>query len=449
MSSSRIAEFHLSEDQMKDLVQFALDEARRMGASAAEASATLDSGLDLGVRMGDVETLQRSRDRGLGITVYFGQSKGSASTADLDRAAVAETVAAACTIARYTAADKYAGLADPELLATEFPELDTWHPWEIEVETAIELALACEQAARDVDPRIENSDGATVSSFAGMRVYGNTNDFLASQRGTQHSISCAVLGKQGDEMQRDYWYSAARAAGDLEDAASVGRRAGERTVQRLGSRRLSTRKCPVLFAPEIARSLYGHFLAAIRGSSQYREASFLLGAVGESVFPEWLSIEEKPRLPRGPGSAAFDDEGVATRDRALVAGGRLESYLLGSYSARRLGLQSTGNAGGVRNVRVASGGESQQQPLQALGTGLLVTELMGQGVNGVTGDYSRGAAGFWIENGEVVEPVEEITIAGNLRRMYRDIVTVGDDIDTRGNLQVGSTLISEMTIAGE
>ncbi|MDX1444075.1 MAG: metalloprotease PmbA [Gammaproteobacteria bacterium] len=446
---TRIAEFQLSEDELKGIVSFALAEAQRLGASAAEATATLDSGLDLTVRMGDVETLQRSRDRGLGITVYFGQSKGSASTADLDRTAVAESVAAACTIAKFTAADQYAGLADPALLATDFPDLDMWHPWELQVEEAIELARNCEDAARAVDPRIENSDGATVSSFAGMRVYGNTNDFLAAQRGTQHSISCAVLGKQGDEMQRDYWYSAARRADLLEAAGDVGRRAGERTVQRLGSRRLGTRKCPVLFAPEIAKSLYGHFLGAIRGTSQYREASFLLGAAGEQVFPEWLSIEERPRLPGGPGSSAFDDEGVATQDRHLVEAGELKSYILGSYSARRLGLQTTGNAGGVRNVRVTAGGESPDAPLKALCTGLLVTELMGQGVNGVTGDYSRGAAGFWIENGEVQFPVEEITIAGNLRRMYENIVTVGDDVDQRGNLQVGSTLIAEMTIAGE
>lgn len=449
MTSTNIAEFHLSEEELKGIVSFALEEAQRLGATAAEASATLDSGLDLTVRMGDVETLQRSRDRGLGITVYFGQRKGSASTADLDRAAVAESVAAACTIAKYTAEDKYAGLADAALLATDFPDLDLWHPWALEVEHAIELARECEDAARAVDPRIENSDGASVSSFAGMRVYGNSNGFLAAQRGTQHGISCAVLGKQDDEMQRDFWYTSARNADELQDAVAVGRRAGERTVQRLGARRLGTRKCPVLFAPETAKSLFGSFLGAIRGTAQYREASFLLNAVGEQVFPEWLSIDERPRLPGGQGSSAFDDEGVATRDRHLVEAGELKSYILASYSARRLGLQSTGNAGGVRNVRVTPGGDLPDEPLKALGSGLLVTELMGQGVNGVTGDYSRGASGFWIENGVVQYPVEEITIAGNLRHMYENIVTVGSDVDMRGNLQVGSTLISEMTIAGE
>jgi PmbA protein len=449
MTATRIAEFYLGEDELKAIVQFALDEARRLGASAAEAAATLDSGLDLSVRMGEVETLQRSRDRGLGITVYFGQRKGSASTADLERAAITQTVEAACTIAKFTAEDRYAGLADPELLATDFPDLDLWHPWDIEVEDAIDLALACETAARDVDPRIENSDGATVSSFAGMRVYGNTHGFLAAQRGTQHSISCAVLGRQDDEMQRDYWYSSTRDADLLESAEAVGRRAGERTVQRLGARRLSTRRCPVLFAPEVARSLFGSFIGAIRGTAQYREASFLLNAVGEAIFPEWVSISEHPHLKGAPGSSAFDDEGVATQERSLIDAGVLKSYVLSSYSARRLGLQSTGNAGGVRNVRVTSGGESPDAPLNALGTGLLVTELMGQGVNGVTGDYSRGASGFFVENGEIVHPVEEITIAGNLRNMYRNIVTIGTDVDTRGNLQTGSVLIGEMTIAGE
>lgn len=448
MTRTHIAEFLLSEDEVRDRAELAIREARRLGADQAEAGASLDSGLELTVRLGEVETLERSRDRGLGVTVYFGKRKGSASTADLSREAVLETVQAACTIARYTAEDPYAGLAEAELMARDVPDLDLWHPWEFSLEEAIDMARACEAAARDVDRRITNSDGATLSSHAGLRVLANSHGFTGAFRGTSHGLSCTVLAEDGG-MQRDYWYSAARDAADLESPAAVGRRAGERVLRRLGAKRLSTRKAPVLFVPEMAKSLVGHFLGAIRGTAQYRNTTFLLQAAGEQIFPEFVRIIEQPRLRKAMGSAPFDDEGVATSERALVSDGVLQGYVLGSYSARRLGLQTTGNAGGVRNVTVQPGSDGFDALCRRMDRGLVVTELMGQGVNGVTGDYSRGAAGFWVENGRVAYPVEEITVAGNLRQMFKALVAVGSDVDTRGNIRTGSLLIESMTIAGE
>lgn len=449
MTDLAIAEFPLNEAELQRIAAQVLDEAKARGATQAETSVSLGSGLELTVRLGEVETLERTRDRGLGVTVYFGQRKGSASSTDLSEQAVRETVAAACTIAEHTAGDPHSGLADAALMATEFPDLDLWHPWLLSIEDAIDTATRCEAAARDVDARIENSDGASLSTHAGIRLYANSHGFAGIHSGTSHSLSCAVLGKQGREMQRDYWYDSRRDAADLATAEAIGRRAGERTVARLGSRRLSTRKPPVMFAPEVARSLVGHFLGAIRGTAQYRESSFLLGAAGQQVFPAFVQIQERPRLPKAQSSAAFDSEGVATRDQDLIRDGVLQGYVLGSYSARRLGLQTTGNAGGVRNVIVKPGKLDFAALCQETGTGLLVTELMGQGVNNVTGDYSRGASGFWIENGEIAYPVEEITIAGNLLAMFRNIRAVGNDIDPRGNIQVGSILVDGMTVAGE
>lgn len=449
MSSTSVAEFLLSENDLKECAELAIREAKRLGADQAEAGASLDSGLELTVRLGEVETLERSRDRGLGVTVYFGKRKGSASTADLGTAAIQETVAAACTIARYTADDPHAGLADAALMATEIPDLDLWHPWEFSLDDAIEQTRACEAAAREVDARIDNSDGATLGSHGGLRVYANSHGFLGAYRGTSHSLSCTVLARENGSMQRDYWYSAARDAKELESPQVIGRRAGERAIRRLGAKRLSTRRAPVLMVPEMAKSLAGHFLGAIRGTAQYRRTSFLAGASGEPVFPAFMQIIEQPLLPKAMGSAPFDDEGVATRERALIRDGVLQGYVLNSYSARRLGLQTTGNAGGVRNITVESGSEDLESLRRRMQRGLLVTELMGQGVNGVTGDYSRGAAGFWIEDGEIAFPVEEITIAGNLRDMFAGIVAVGNDVDTRGNIRTGSILLSEMTIAGE
>jgi PmbA protein len=430
------------------LVELALEEARALGASQAEAAVSMDVGLSVSVRLGEVETVEYQRDRGMGVTVYFGTRKGSASTADLSPAMLRETVAKASSIARFTAEDPCAGLADPDTLATEIPDLDLAHPWDVTPERACEMALECEAAAMAVDARITNSEGAGVSTHRGVRAYGNSLGFLAAYPGTVHSLSCAVLGSSGDEMERDYWYSTARDWRALESAASVGRASGERAVRRLGARQLGTMKVPVLFAPDVARGLVGHFVGAVRGGSQYRRASFLLDAAGQQVFPDWFSISERPHLPRALASAPFDHEGVATRDRELVTAGVLLGYVLGTYSARKLGLRTTGNAGGTHNLLVHGRGRDLAGMLALMDRGLLVTELMGQGVNGVTGDYSRGAAGFWVENGVIVHPVHEVTVAGNLRDIYRQIAEVGSDVDARGGIRTGSILVEQMTVAG-
>ena len=434
-----------------DVVTLALQEARRQGASQCEADASLSQGLSVSVRLREVDTLEYQRDRGLGVTVYFGKRKGAASTADLSAAAVRETVDKACAIARYTAEDPYAGLVEPEALAREIPDLDLDHHWELSAERAIELARECEAAGLAVDARITNSEGASVNSQRHTGVYGNSLGFLAGYSATSHSISCSLLAQDGEDMQRDYWYSVARDPAELEAVAAIGRTAGQRALARLGARRLTTRRAAVAFTPEMARGLLRHFVGAISGTSQYRKSSFLLNAAGEQIFPAFLSIQERPHIPKGLASSPFDQEGAATHDRELVHAGVLGGYVLGSYSARRLGLKTTGNAGGVHNLLVtaADGGLDEVSFRARLNTGLLVTELMGQGVNGVTGDYSRGASGFWVENGHIAHPVHEITIAGNLKPMYRDIVALGQDVDVRGGIRTGSLLIGEMTIAGE
>ncbi len=437
--------------ELKSIVADSLNRARELGATQAEADVSLQKGLTTTVRLGEVETVEYQRDRGMGITVYFGQRKGSASTADLSPRAVAETVEKACDIARYTAEDDCAGLADPEELARDIPDLDLDHPWNMTPEDAVETARACEAAGREVDARISNSEGASVGSHRGVRVYGNSHGFLAGYPSTSHSVSCVLLAQSGDDMQRDYWYSSARDARDLETAQAIGRKAGVRAVARLGARKIATQRARVLFAPEVARGFIGHFLGAVRGSSQYRKSSFLLGAAGQQVFPSFLELRERPHIRKALGSSPFDNEGVATRDRELVQDGVLQGYVLGSYSARKLGLKTTGNAGGTHNLLVESrtGSVEIGALMRQLGTGLLVTELMGQGVNGVTGDYSRGASGYWVENGTPTYPVHEITIAGNLKEMYRNIAAIGSDVDVRGGVRVGSILISEMTIAGD
>ncbi len=436
---------------LAEVARLALGEAQQQGASQAEADVSVSQGLSVNVRLREVDTVEYQRDKGLSVTVYFGKRKGSASTADLTAAAVRETVSKACAIARYTAEDPYAGLIEPELLARSVPDLDLDHPWDLTPERAIELARECEAAGLGVDARVSNSEGASVGTQRGSGVYGNSLGFLGGYSTTSHSISCSLVAQDGEDMQRDYWYSVARNADGLEDVARIGRTAGERALARLGARRLSTRRAPVAFAPELARGLVRSFIGAISGPAQYRKASFLLEAAGEQVFPQFLSMQERPHIPRAMGSAPFDSEGAATHDRELVAAGILEGYVLGSYSARRLGLKSTGNAGGVHNLLVTSrAGTLDEAAFRArLGTGLLVTELMGQGVNGVTGDYSRGASGFWVENGEIAFPVQEITVAGNLKTMFRDIVALGSDVDLRGGIRVGSLLVGEMTIAGE
>jgi len=436
---------------LSDVAGLALEEARRQGATQCEVDASVNQGLSVSVRLGEVDTVEYQRDRGLGVTVYFGKRKGAASTADLTPAAVRETVAKACAIARYTAEDPYAGLVEPEALAREIPDLDLDHPWDVTPEGAIELARSCEAQGLAVDARVSNSEGAAVSSQRHSGVYGNSLGFLAGYSATSHSVSCTLIAQLGEDMQRDYWWSIARNAGELEAATTVGRTAGERTLARLGARRLKTQRAPVAYAPDMARGLVRHFIGAISGPSQYRKSSFLLNAAGEQVFPAFIDMHERPHIPRALASSPFDQEGAATHDRELVRAGVLEGYVLGSYSARRLGLKTTGNAGGIHNLLVdsAQGGLDREAFLRRLGTGLLVTELMGQGVNGVTGDYSRGASGFWVENGAIAYPVHEITIAGNLKDMYRDIVALGNDVDARGGIHTGSLLIGEMTIAGE
>ncbi|MGE8212460.1 MAG: metalloprotease PmbA [Stenotrophomonas sp.] len=434
-------------EQLADISQRLLEKARAMGASQAEVSCSEDRGLDVNVRLGEVETVESTHDRGIAVTVYFGQRKGSASTADLQDSSLDATVAQACAIARHTEDDAAAGLADAELMATTFPDLDGWHPWELSAEQAVDLALACEAAGR-ADTRISNSDGASAATAQSLSVYANSHGFIGRERSSHHSIGCALIGGQGDGMQRDGWYTSAIAREDLQDPAAVGRLAAERTLARLQPRSLPTGQVPVLFAAETARSLIGHLVSAVSGGALYRRASFLLDSAGTQLFPDWFAIDELPLLKRGLRSSAFDGEGVATRNSALVSAGVLQRYVLGSYSARRLGLQTTANAGGVHNLQVRANAGDRASMLSGMGTGLLVTELMGQGVNGVTGDYSRGAAGFWVENGEIAYPVDGITIAGNLKQMFSSIEAVGTDVDPRSHVSVGSILLGAMTVAG-
>ncbi|HXG28434.1 MAG TPA: metalloprotease PmbA [Nevskiales bacterium] len=435
---------------LETLVSDILAEARRQGASAAEAAVNCGQALSVTVRLGEVETLEHHRSRGLGVTVYFDHRKGGASTADWSAEAVRATVQAACDIARHTAADACAGLADPERLARAIPDLDLDHPWALVTEAAIERARECEDAARALDPRIANSEGASLASQRALMVYGNSHGFLGGYASTRHSLSCAVIARSEEgDMQRDGWYTISREPGALEPASAVGRRAAERALRRLGGRRLGTRQVPVLFVPEQARGLIGHFLGAIRGGALYRRASFLLDRLGTAVFAPHIQLREEPHLLRALGSAPFDGEGVATRPRDLVRDGMLQGYLLDSYAARRLGMETTGNAGGAHNVLLAPGTLDFPGLLRELGSGLVVTHLMGQGINLLTGDYSRGAAGFWVENGEIQYPVEEITIAGRLQDMFLGIRAVGADVDRRGGIQCGSLLIERMTVAGQ
>ncbi|OAI11089.1 metalloprotease PmbA [Methylomonas koyamae] len=436
-------------NRLKDVVQQLLDEARSQGATAAEAAFSVDNGLSVSARLGAVETVEYHCDQGIGVTVYFGKKKGSASTNDISAGSLKETVKAACSIARYASEDEFAGLPDPELLATEFPDLDLNHPWALNAEQAIDVAIECENAAREYSPAISNSEGASVNTHQGSRVFGNSLGFLQGYQSSRHSLSCSVLAGSGDSMQRDYWYSVARNPLDLESAAQVGEKAAQRTLARLGARTLGTRQCPVLFAPEMASGLIGALLGAISGGSLYRKSSFLLDSLGTRVLPEFVRIHEQPLLKCALGSASYDAEGVATRARDIVCNGVLKSYILSTYSARKLGMQTTGNAGGVHNLIVEPGERDFADMLKLLDTGLLVTELMGQGVNRVTGDYSRGASGFWVENGTIQFPVQEITIAGNLKEMLRNIVAIGKDVDLRGNIRVGSILVERMAIAGE
>lgn len=433
---------------LQQQVETILAEARRQGASACEVAVSAGQGLSTTVRQGEVETVEFNRDQGFGITLYVGQRKGSASTSATGEAAIRETVAAALAIAKHASEDECAGLADAALMARELPELDLYHPWSITPEQAVEQALACEAAAFAADTRIKNADGTSLNTHQGCRVYGNSHGFVGGYASTRHSLSCVMIAEGEGQMQRDYWYDVNRQGELLADAAGIGQRAAERAVSRLGARPVPTCEVPVLFAAELAGGLFSHLLAAISGGNLYRHSSFLEGALGQRLFPEWLSLDERPHLPRALGSAAFDGDGLATYAKPFVEKGELVSYVLGTYSGRKLGLPSTANSGGVHNLFVTHGDEDQQALIRRMGRGLLVTELMGQGLNLVTGDYSRGAAGFWVENGEIQFPVQEVTIAGNLSDMFRQIVAVGRDLERRGNICTGSVLIEKMTVAG-
>ncbi|MEW5893682.1 MAG: metalloprotease PmbA [Pseudomonadota bacterium] len=446
MSASR---FSYSPETLRDLAGQVLELARAAGASAAETEVSEGMGQTVSVRKGEVETVEYNKDKGIGVTVYLGQCRGHASTSDFSRDALVRTVEKALAIARYTAADDCAGLADADLLAKTVPDLDLYHPWDVSVEGSVEIARAAEAAAFAVDRRISNSEGASVSTQASQFVYANSLGFLGGYPSSRQTVSCVVIAEQDGAMQRDYWYTTARAARDLDSAEAVGRRAGERTVRRLNGRKLGTRQCPVLFEAPIATGLIASFVSAVSGGHLYRKSSFLLGSLGKQVFPNFVQILERPFIPKGLASAPFDSEGVATHDRDVVKDGVVQGYFLSSYSARKLGMQSTGNAGGNHNLIVPSTGEDFAALLKKLGTGLLVTELLGHGLNMVTGDYSRGAAGFWVENGAIAYPVEEITVAGNLKDMFLGIVAIGSDVETRGSRQVGSILIDRMTVAGE
>lgn len=435
-------------EQLETLVADALRLAGKQGASAAEAAVSAGQALSVTVRLGEVETLESHRNRGLAVTVYFGQRKGSASTSDWSDSALRDTVEAACAIARHTAEDACAGLANPDRLARDIPDLDLYHSWDIEAAAAITLARECETTAREADPRIVNSEGASVAAGSGLSHYGNTHGFNAGYRSSRHSLSCSVIARDAAGMQRDYWYSIDRDPNRLDTAVEVGRRAAERALTRLGAQRLGTRQVPVLFVPEMARGLLSHFVGAVSGGTLYRKASFLRDRLGERIFPEFVTLREEPHLPGALGSAPFDSEGVATRARDLVADGVLQGYVLDSYSARRLGLETTGNAGGIHNLTIAPGPHDFAALLREMDTGLVVTRLMGQGVNILTGDYSRGASGFWVEGGTIRHPVEEITIAGTLQDMFRGIAAVGNDVDRRGAIRTGSLLIERMTVAG-
>ena len=454
-NTSSSSPFSFTRETLQGLAAKVLELAQAGGATAAEAEVSEGSGLSVSVRHGEIETIEHNRDKGIGVSVYLGKRRGHASTSDFSADALARTVEKALSIARYTAEDECAGLAEPDLLARAemldslIPGLELFHPWNIDVETAAELARVCEASALSVDPRITNSEGGSLSSQVSQFIYANSSGFSGGYPSSRQSLSCAVIAEENEAMQRDYWYTTARAAADMDSVESVGLRAGERTVRRLNGRKLSTRQCPVLFEAPIATGLVASFVSAISGGHLYRKSSFLLDSLDTQVFPAFFQLQERPFLVRGLASSPFDSEGVATRDRDVVKDGVVQSYFLGSYSARKLGMQSTGNAGGNHNLIVPSTGEDFAALLKKMGNGLLVTELLGHGLNMVTGDYSRGAAGFWVENGVIAYPVEEITIAGNLRDMFKGIVALGSDVETRGSRRVGSILIEQMTVAGD
>ncbi len=442
------SQFSYTRDQLSALARTIIDHATRNGATAADTDISEGFGLNVAVRKGEIETIEYNKDKGASVTVYIGQRRGHASTSDLSEAALKSSVDKALTIARFTAEDDCAGLPDADRLAQSAPDLDLYHPWDITVEEAAERARVCEAAALAVDARLTNSEGGSVNTHASHFIYANSLGFCNGYASSRHGLSVAVIGEDASGMQRDYWYSTARNANDLDAADAVGRIAGERTVRRLNGRKLDTRQCPVLFEAQLATGLIGHYVAAVSGGSLYRKSSFLLDSIGRQVFSPQVQIRELPFIPGGFGSSPFDSEGVACQERDVVKDGVVQGYFLSTYSAKKLGMSSTGNAGGNHNLIVTPGEHDLDGLLKTMGTGLFVTELLGHGANMVTGDYSRGAAGFWVENGAIQYPVEEITIAGNLAEMFKGIVAVGNDVERRGSKQVGSILIENMMVAG-
>ena len=435
-------------DSLKQITQDVLKLAKNAGASSAETETSYGSGQNVSVRLGETETIEYNRDKGVSVTVYFGQQKGNASTSDLSLTALKDTVEAACNIAKFTAKDAFCGLADAELMAADFLDLDLNHPWPISVDDALEMAKRCESAALDVDrKRINNSEGAGVSNSDGVFAYANSHGFVGGYASTRHSMSCSVIAGEGDAMQRDYWYTSARDFADMESAELVGKIAGERTIRRLGAKPMQTGNYPVLFEAPLASGLISSLISAISGGSLYRKSSFLLDSLGKPIASSLLNIDELPHIKKGSASSPFDGEGVATKSRKLLQNGVLQGYVLGSYSARKLGMQTTGNAGGSHNLIVHSTGQNFAELLKKMGTGLLVTEVLGHGLNMVTGDYSRGAAGFWVENGAISHAVEEITIAGNMADMLKNMVAIGNDVNKNSSKQTGSILIEQMTVA--
>lgn len=429
--------------------ELAIDYAKQQGMDQSEVALHQGVGISITARQQELETVEKHNDAQLVVSVYKDHKTGSASSADMSEAGIKSSVDAAISIARFTGADDCLGLADAELMASEQKDLDLYHPWQVDMTEMVDIALNCEAAAMSVDQRITNSEGASVSSYSGNAVYANSHGFLRDSAGSQHSVSCSVIGADEHGMQRDYWYDSSRNATELASAESIGLTAAERTLRRLGAKQINSTQATVMYDPMMAKSLISHLLGAIKGGAIYKKASFMLDKVGETVLPEFVNIAENPHKLGGSNSSMYDGEGVATpAHRAMVEAGVLQSYVLGSYTARKLGLQSTANAGGVRNITVSNTGQSFEDLLGQMGTGLLVTELIGSGINMVTGDYSRGAAGFWVENGQLQYPVEEITIAGNLVDMYRNIAALGADYDKRGNTECGSIVVENMTIAG-
>ena len=435
-------------EQVESRVADALALAKSLGADGAEVAMSRQQGLSVSTRLGDVETVEFTNDGALGITVYQQGRKGSASTADLSENALKQAVQAAVNIAKYTSVDDCSGLADKEMLAMNPENLDLHHEKVLSTDEAIAIAKECEDTALAYDKRITNSDGATLACFEGFKIYGNSHGQLVGYPSSRHSLSCVMIANEGDDMQRDYAYTVNRDFNLLTAPKQIGQEAAQEALSRLHAQKLKTGKVPVMFRADIANTFFGHFIAAISGGNLYRKSSFLLDALGKPIFPEFLTIEERPHIKKALASSAFDSEGVMTIDRDIIKAGSLETYLLTSYSARKLGMKTTGHAGGIHNWLVSANGGDFEQMLKTLGTGLLVTELMGQGVNVVNGDYSRGAAGFWVENGEIVYPVSEVTIAGNLLDMFKNVVAVGSDYDLKGSIKTGSIILGEMQVAG-